>query len=141
MRFPGTLTRRGKFWILGIPAFDAKTQGRTKREALSMTEDLLETMVDAEGFKATAYATGPDSFEIEGNKTGVMIRLLLRRQRERHGLKVADVDERLGRKNAYAPYEYGCFKPTVEKLEQLLQAIAPELKLVLQIKLAPMVRR
>ena len=36
MRFPGRIKRDGRLWLAEIPAFDALTQGRTKREALAM---------------------------------------------------------------------------------------------------------
>ena len=132
MRFPGRLKRDGKFWLVEIPAFDAVTQGRTKTEALGMAEDLIETMAGAKGFRATAYPIRGESFEIGGNRLRVLLALLLRRQRERHGLTLAEAAERLGQrsKNAYARYEQGRSMPTVEKLEQLLKAIAPEQKIV-----------
>ena len=58
--------------------------------------------------------------------------LLLRRQRESRGLTLAEAAERLGQrsKNAYARYEQGKAMPTVEKLEELLQAIAPDQRIV-----------
>ena len=132
MRFPGRITKDGKFWLVEIPAFDALTQGRTKREALAMAEDLIETMASAAGFRATAYPTGGDTFEIGANRINVLLALLLRRQRERHGLTLAEVAERMGQRsrNAYARYEQGRSMPTVEKLEQLLKAIAPDQKIV-----------
>ena len=48
------------------------------------------------------------------------------------GLTLAEAAERLGQrsKNAYARYEQGKTMPTVEKLEQLLTAIAPDQKIV-----------
>ena len=60
--------------------------------------------------------------------------MLLRRQRECHGLTLSEVAERLGQssRNAYARYEQGKAMPSVEKLEQLLTAIAPKQKLVLR---------
>jgi DNA-binding XRE family transcriptional regulator len=132
MRFPGRVKKDGKFWLVEIPAFDASTQGRTKREAFAMAEDLIETMAGARGFRATVYATGGETFEIGANRIGVLLALLLRRQRERHGLTLAQAAEKLGQrsKNAYARYEQGKSMPTVEKLEQLLKAIAPDQKIV-----------
>ena len=47
-----------------------------------MAEDLLETMADTKGFRATAYPTGGESFEIGSNQINVLLALLLRRQRE-----------------------------------------------------------
>ena len=58
MRFPGRIRKDGKFWLVEIPAFDAFTQGRTKREALAMAEDLVETMAGVSGFRAAAYPSG-----------------------------------------------------------------------------------
>ena len=132
MRFPGRIKRDGGFWLVEIPAFDATTQGRTKREALAMAEDLIETMAGARGFRATVYPTGGETFEIGGNRLGVFLALLLRRQRERQGLTLAEAAERLGQrsKNAYARYEQGRAMPTVEKVERLLKAIAPDQRIV-----------
>jgi predicted RNase H-like HicB family nuclease len=132
MRFQGRIKKDGRFWLVEIPAFDAVTQGRTKREAFEMAEDLIETMANAKGFRAEVHPTGRETFEIGGNDLGVLLALLLRRQRERQGLTLAEAAERLGQrsKNAYARYEQGKAMPTVEKLEQLLKAIAPDQRIV-----------
>lgn len=132
MRFEGRIRKDGRYWLVEIPAFDAMTQGRTKREALTMAIDLLETMADAESFEVEVYPTGRDTFEIGASRTAVLLALMLRRQRERHGLTLADAAERLGQRsrNAYARYEQGRAMPTVEKLEQLLKAIAPDQRIV-----------
>jgi hypothetical protein len=132
MRFPGRVKKDGRLWLVEIPALDALTQGRTKREAFAMAEDLIETMAGARGFRATVYSTGAETFEIGANRIGVLLALLLRRQRERQGLTLAQAAEKLGQrsKNAYARYEQGTTMPTVEKLEQLLKAIAPDQKIV-----------
>src|SRR2546423_15482224 len=45
-RFEGQLVRDGRFWLAEIPLLDALTQGRTRREALEMIADWLETMVN-----------------------------------------------------------------------------------------------
>ena len=127
MRFEGRINRDGKFWLVEIPAFDAFTQGRTKREAFAMAKDLIETMADTKGFEVTVYPTDRETFEIGANRIGLLLALLLRRQRERQGLTLAEAAERLGQRsrNAYARYEQGRAMPSVEKLEQLLKAIAP----------------
>lgn len=67
-------------------------------------------------------------FEIAAADTRPMINLLLRRQRQKSGLSLAAVAERLGAKsrNAYARYEQSATAPTVEKLVELLHAIAPD---------------
>ena len=132
MRFEGRITKDGKFWLVEIPAFDALTQGRTKREAYEMAKDLIETMVDKPDFEVTVFPAGRDAFEIGANSTGTLLALLLRRQRERQGMTLSEAAERLGQtsKNAYARYEQGRAMPSIEKLEQLLKAIAPDQKIV-----------
>ena len=132
MRFPGRVKKEGKFWLVEIPAFDAITQGRTKREALAMAEDLIETMAGVSGFRAKVYAASGEAFEIGGNRLSVLLALLLRRQRERQGLTLAEAAKKLGQrsKNAYARYEQGRAMPTVEQVERLLQAIAPGQRIV-----------
>jgi hypothetical protein len=133
MRFQGTLRRSGKWWLAEVPVFDALTQGESRREALEMIGDWFETMVGRRGFKAAVRATGPRDFEIGSNDARVMISLLLRRQRQRSGLSLAEVSQRLHAKsrNAYARYEQGACVPTIEKLDELLRAIDPERDLVL----------
>jgi predicted transcriptional regulator len=97
-----------------------------------MAEDLVETMAGVRGFRATVYPTGGETFEIGGNRLGVLLALLLRRQRERQGLTLAEAAERLGQhsRNAYARYEQGRAMPTVEMVERLLKAIAPDQRIV-----------
>ena len=132
MRFEGRIRKDGKFWLAEIPAFDALTQGRTKRDALAMAKDLIETMAGTRGFRVTVYQAGRNSFEVEANRVGILLALLLRRQRERQGLTLSEAAERLGQRsrNAYARYEQGKAMPSVEKLEQLLKAIAPDYRIV-----------
>jgi predicted transcriptional regulator len=132
MRFAGRIEKDGKHWLAEIPAFDAMTQGRTKREALAMAEDLIETLAGVRGFRAKVYPAAGGTFEIGGNRLGVLLALLLRRQRERQGLTLAEAAARLGQRsrNAYARYEQGRAMPTVEQVERLLEAIAPGHRLV-----------
>ena len=135
MRFEGRIKKENRLWLVEIPAFDAATQGRTKREAFEMAEDLIETMAATKGFHVTAFPLGGEIFEIEANRVGILLALLLRRQRERHGLTLSEAAERLGQssRNAYARYEQGRAMPSVEKLEQLLKAIAPDQRIVWRI--------
>ena len=135
MRFEGRVEKDGNLWLAEIVAFDALTQGRTKREALAMSKDLLETMAAVTGFEVTIHPGAAGTFEVEANRTDVVLALLLRRQRERRGLTLAEAAERLDQRsrNAYARYEQGKAMPTVQKLEQLLHAIAPDYRIVWRI--------
>ena len=85
MRFEGKVFRDGRFCLAEIPLLDGMTQARTRREALSMIGDWLETMVNRDGFRAEVHARGAGEFEISGSDAGVMTALLLRRRREASG--------------------------------------------------------
>jgi hypothetical protein len=132
MRFQGKLCRDGRWWLAEVPVFDAMTQGRTRREALDMVEDWFVTLVAREGFSVQIHWTGRQDFEVSSNDARTMISLLLQRQRQKSGLTLAQAAARLGARsrNAYARYEQGVSVPTVEKLDQLLRAIAPDRDIV-----------
>lgn len=127
MRFYGKVYKDGKFWLAEVPILDAMTQGHTQKEAYAMVEDLLETLTNRPGFSVKVHPGEHGDFEVSSSDTRGMISLLLRRQRERSGLSLAEAAARLGAKsrNAYARYERGTSVPTVEKLNELLQAVSP----------------
>jgi len=127
MRFEGKLTRDGRFWLAEIPLLEAMTQGRSKKEALTMIGDWLETMVNKHGFRAEVHPQGGDEFEVSSNDTAAMTALLLRRIRTASGKSLREVASRLGAssRNAYARYERGEVVPTLEKLDALVKAASP----------------
>ncbi len=133
MKFEGKLTRDSRFWLAEVPLFDAITQGRTRKEALSMIADWFETMIDLRDFTAEVHSADK-TFEIGGTDTAAMIALLLRRRRQAIGASLSEIASRLGvaSRNAYARYERGDAVPTVEKLDELLKATEPGGELVLR---------
>ena len=134
MRFHGRVYKDGRFWLAEVPIFDAMTQGRTREEALTMAADLLESLARQPRFKVQIHPGKGADFEASSSDTRTLISLLLRRQRERSGLSLAEAAKRLGAKsrNAYARYERGTSVPTVQKLAELLRAVVPESDLVLE---------
>lgn len=133
MRFAGRVFKTGKFWAIEVPILDVGSQGRTKQEAFEMISDAIETLVNKKGFRIEVFIGKDAYFEIGSAQTAVLTAFLLRRQRLKHGLTLFDVKERLGAKshNSFAMYEQGRSVPTVEKLNQLLSAIAPDRDFVL----------
>ena len=132
MRFEGRVWKDGEHWLIEVPALHAMTQGYTREDAFEMIKDLIETMAAKPEFEVTVYPLSSDQLEIGANDVKVLVALLLRRQRERQGLTLAEAAERLQQKsrNAYARYEQGQAVPTIEKLEELLKAITPDQKLI-----------
>ena len=128
MRLSGQIYKEGKFWIVEIPILDAMTQGRTRRNGLVMAKDLVESLANAVGFVVTVHPYGKIAFEISSNSSKELTRLILKRQRQRSGLSLAAVAQRLGSssRNAYARYEQGKSIPSIQKMDQLLQAVSPD---------------
>jgi len=134
MRFQGRLLRDGRYWLAEVPLFDAMTQGRSRKDALMMIADWFETMVGRKGFSVEIRVVGREEFEVSSDDARMMISLLLRRQRQKSGLSLAQAAARLGAKsrNTYARYEQGASVPTVEKLDELLRAVAPDRGIVVR---------
>ena len=133
MRFSGRIYKDGKFWLAEIPILDLMTQGRTKKEAYEMVADMLETMVNKEGFKVDVYKEKKDTFEVGSLKSKHLVSLLLQRKRELSGLSLSQVANRLGvsSRNTYARYERGKSVPSIEKLNDLLRAVCPNSDIVI----------
>ncbi|MEM7586913.1 MAG: helix-turn-helix transcriptional regulator [Acidobacteriota bacterium] len=132
MRFEGRVWRDGDHWLIEVPALHAMTQGRSEQDAYEMLKDLIETMADVPAFEVTVYPHADGRLEVGANDVKILVALLLRRQREKRGISLADAATLLQQKsrNAYARYEQGKAVPTVEKLDELLRAIAPDHQLV-----------
>ena len=133
MRFSGKVYEDGKFWLAEVPVLEAMTQGRTREEALEMAGNLLESLANRPGFSVRVHRGEGGDFEVSSPDTRGLVSLLLRRQRERSGLSLAETAERLGAKsrNAYARYERGTSTPTLDKLSELLRGVAPDCDFVL----------
>jgi hypothetical protein len=91
-----------------------------------MMADWFETLLDVGAGSVRAIAVTRTDFEIVADDTARMISLLLRRQRQKSGLSLAEAADRLGARsrNAYTRYEQGRTVPTVAKLDELLKAVA-----------------
>ena len=126
MRFAGRVFKVGKYWAVEVPILAVTTQGRSKRDALVMIAEAIELLVNRPGFAVQVFPGDGAHFEVGANEQAALTALLLRRERLRSGLSLAQVASRLGAKslNAYARYEQGRATPTVQKLSQLFSAVA-----------------
>ncbi|MBT8420293.1 MAG: type II toxin-antitoxin system HicB family antitoxin [Gammaproteobacteria bacterium] len=133
MRFSGTVYKDGKFWLAEIPILDLMTQGRTRKEAFEMIADMLETMVNQDGFSVEVYKDRNNTFEVGSSESKHLVSLLIQRKRELSGLSLAQVASRLGMssRNSYARYEQGKSVPTMGKLNELLHAVSPNTDIVI----------
>lgn len=112
-----------KGWSIEIPDLAAWTQGDTKAEAVDMVASLVDEMAEKE-LGTTAHWTD-DHIEINCTDAAGLVALILRQRREASGLTLKQVAAKLHMKsaNAYARYEQGRSVPTLNKLDELLQAV------------------
>jgi len=134
MEMEGKIWKDGKFWLIEVPALDAMTQGKTRKEALAMLENLVFEMAESyfgdeinRDFAITVIDYKKDIVGVTASDNRVFLALSLRRQREKSGSTVREASERLGSKspNAYAQYERGRTSISVDKFEELLIAANP----------------
>ena len=133
MRFAGKVFKSGRYWAIEVPILSVVSQGRTKKEAFEMIADAIETLVNKSDFKIHVFAGKGEYFEIGASDESTLTAFLLRRERIKSGLSLAEVARKLGSRslNTYARYEQGRTVPTVPKLSQLLAAVASRKDFVL----------
>lgn len=142
MEMEGKIWKDGKFWLVEVPAIDAMTQGKTRKEVLVMIEDLVFEMARSyfedeigKDFSITVTDYKKNVIGVTASDNRLFLALSLRRQREKSGSTVREASKRLGSKspNAYAQYEKGKTSISVDKYEELLIAANPSERLRLRI--------
>jgi len=133
MELEGKVWKEGKEpgWLVEVPYLNVMTQGTSRKNALFMIEDaitlLLEDAFEGITFKVQISDYGDGLFGLSCNDDRLLLALALRRQREMNKVTVREAAKRLGSSspNAYARYEQGRIRPTIQKYEQLLHAVNP----------------
>lgn len=142
MELEGKVWKDGKFWLVEVPAIDVCTQGRTRKEALMMIEDAIRELmseyfqvVEIKDIKLEILDHEKNIFGVKASNNNLMLSFSLIRQRELSNSTVREVAERLGSKspNAYAQYERGKMRITLDQYERLLQAANPERPPILRV--------
>lgn len=128
MVLKGYLRKDRTFWIVEVPELEVTTQGHTRKEALVMIQDAIESLVNKKGFRVRVRLLTKDSLVIDANDDTQFVAFFLKRQREYHGLTVREMTERLDYKsvNAYAQYEQGKVQPTLKKIQAFLAVMNPK---------------
>ncbi len=133
MQFAGQIYKDGSWWLVEVPILDVMTQGKTRTEAGAMLKDAIESLVNKDRFAIRVIDRGSNDIAVETDDVATLFALALKRQREAHGLSLAQVAQALGQssKTAYARYEQGNSVPSLEKAIALFKAVAPDSPVVL----------
>ncbi len=134
MELEGKIWKSNKLWLVEVPSLNLMTQGKSRADAIEMVRDAVmgfiecyfETEMD-DDFHIEVVDYKKETIGISSNDNKLLLALSLRKQREKSGSTVREAAERLGSKspNAYAQYEKGRTRISLEKYEQLLQAANP----------------
>lgn len=122
-------SRTDNLWLAEIPLLDLLTQAQTKEEVPAMVKDAIELYINDPAFSVDATLSN-NQLLVDSSDSRKLIALALKRQRQKNRLTLAAVSEQLRAKsiNEYAQYEQGKHLPSLEKLQELLQAIDPSLE-------------
>jgi hypothetical protein len=140
------MKQKTPWWTAECEIIGAWTQGRSRKEAMEMLADCIETKINRREIKVTVAAlTSGDTFEvaIDTNEPGLLAAEVLKYQRGVHGLSLADVAKALGSssRNGYASYEQGRREPSLSKFRELLSAVAPEITFIIARRAATVAKR
>ncbi len=135
MELVGKIWKDGKFWLVEIPVIDVCSQGRTRKEALEMIGDAIIGLLnsyfpanDVKDLRLEVVDHNKNEIGVKVSHSNIMLSFSLIRQREISKSTVRDVANRLGSKspNAYAQYERGRMRMTLDQYERLLGAVNPQ---------------
>jgi len=137
MKLEGFLEKEDgeKYWGVNIPTLGIYTQGRTKKEAYAMAKDSIELLVDLPKFSVKIVPSKGLNFYISSSNMAPLIGLLLGQKRKEQGLTIQEVAARMGSKSptAYARYESGKVKASLDKLDQILKAINEDFEPIIKV--------
>ncbi len=123
-----------RYWGVGVPLLEIYSQGTSQKNALAMIRSAIEEAVDKKDFRVKVELTGKDTFAVSAEDFGILLSFMLRQKRVSKSLTFRDAAERLGSKspNAYSRYERGEADASLEKLANLMGAVAEERYLLLK---------
>lgn len=136
MQIEVNMKKAGRWVEASVPAARVYTQGKSFKDAAAMVVDAVELLADTYGLKAKASVTKtPDGgWALEFDSNAALIAFVLKRHRRERGLSVEGAAKAVGQRSnqAISRYEHGKQPPTIATLEKLLQAIAPDVRLVVR---------
>jgi predicted RNase H-like HicB family nuclease len=127
----GKLWKDGRYWLIECPALDAMTQGLTKKEALEMMVDWLQTALGDSRFKVHIAESGKSGFQMRFDDPKPILGLMIDRARGAAGLTYQEVAQRVGLKSrsGIKTMASGKHDPRFSKIANVLSAIGYDFKI------------
>jgi transcriptional regulator with XRE-family HTH domain len=133
MILTGQIKKDGSHYVAILEPLGAYADGRTRAgahdELAAMILEIADHYAPNARWKVTVTDDGEDTLYVTSNDTSHMLALLLRRQRIQADMSLADVAKATGGKsrNGWAQYEQGRSQPSIDKLQAMLDVVAPDL--------------
>jgi hypothetical protein len=134
MELEGKIWKNGKHWLVEVPTLDVMTQATSAKNAKVMIADAIKELIehyfpdvkDEISISIESYEHG--IIGVSASQSSLLLALSLKRQREMHQSTVRQVTKRLGSSspNAYARYEKGRTRISLDQYERLLKAVNPK---------------
>jgi predicted RNase H-like HicB family nuclease len=131
MILPGIITKEDGFWIAECAALDAMTQGRTKKEALQMLLDWVQTALDDPSFSIDLREVSKGALHLTFEDPRRIVGLIIERARESAGMTYEEVAFKVGLKNrsGIKSMTLGKHDHRFSKLLSTLNAVGYDLKI------------
>jgi hypothetical protein len=126
MVFETKIYKSGKHWIAEVPELDAITQGHSKKGAMKMVRDWVESSLNGKVDVAVHERTNKEIVTVV-EATPRFLSFFLQRQRLKGGLSIRAAAKRAGFKshNAYAQYESGKRIADLAKVQEFVEIFNP----------------
>lgn len=131
MILSGRVWKAGSAWVIECPALGAVTEGRSKKDALGMMVDWIQSMLDDPAFKVAIAAGKGEEFTMAFDDPRPILGMMIAQARVESGLTLEEVAQRLGlksRSNA-RHYETGKHAPTLAKAQEILGALGYDIRI------------
>ncbi len=138
MQLQGRVWKDGGMWVIECPTLRAVTQGTSRKDALAMMVDWVQTTIDSPTFPIEIALTSKNEFAMRFEDPKPIVALMLSQNRNAAGLSLKEVADRIKAKSrtAVGQYETGNHDPGFVKTQQLLKAMGYDLKIEL-VAIAP----
>ncbi len=138
MYFKGKIHKKKegeKYHSISIPELGIFTQGKNPKNCIDMVKDSLAMVLNIKASEIDFVIKSESSFDITAKPLSVLISHFLKFQRSESGLSLSDIQQRLGysSKNSYAQYEKGVREPSLNKLNEFINAMKEGQRVVINI--------
>ncbi|MFA4974095.1 MAG: helix-turn-helix domain-containing protein [bacterium] len=136
LKFMGFLVRDGRWWVVGVPALEVWSQGKTRIDACRMIKEAVEMSINRP-IKVNVLPMPGNCFVLyakDSRNDRYLLATMLKRQRGNSGLSLGQTAKRLKvASKTYSQYEQGRLLPSITKILEYISAMNNDDHVVLDV--------